>query len=95
MIETAKQVKQFAEVVKKEFKISKLPPIAISALHSFTEPTANYTNWKADQTYLVSISENSKQIIFAEGSHSILHLTHRKEIVSQINDFMDGILPKK
>lgn len=51
MIETTKQVKQFAEVVKKEFKISKLPPIAISALHSFTEPTANYTNWKADQTY--------------------------------------------
>lgn len=63
----------------------------------FNKKNATFDKALIKETFAnCAMIETAKQVKqFVEGSHSILHLTHRKEIVSQINDFVDGILPKK
>lgn len=86
MIETAKQVKGFAEIVKNETNIKNIPLLVISARQSFTEFGFNYTNWEADQRYLTTLSKFSKQVII-NGSHSTIHLSEKAKIVKLMKGF--------
>ncbi|MBY0435598.1 MAG: alpha/beta hydrolase [Cyclobacteriaceae bacterium] len=87
MIETAKQIKQYAERVRSEVSISDIPLLVISCKGTFTELGFSFTNWEADQHYLTTLSNKSKQV-FVSGSHSTVHLSEQKEIQTLIQDFI-------
>jgi pimeloyl-ACP methyl ester carboxylesterase len=89
MIETACQVKEYAETVRKEVSISDIPLLVISCKGTFTELGFNFTNWEADQKYLTTLSTKSKQV-FVSGNHSTVHLTEQKEIQRLIEDFIQN-----
>jgi pimeloyl-ACP methyl ester carboxylesterase len=89
MVETAKQVKQYAEIVRNKVSISDIPLLVITCKGTFTELGFNFTNWKADQKYLTTLSTKSKQV-FVSGNHSTVHLTEQKEIQRLIEDFIQN-----
>lgn len=87
MIETVYGLKDFAQLVKEEINISQVPLLILTASSSFNPKLFYYTNWEADQTYLVGLSKQSKQI-FLDGSHSTIHLSNRNEILGYIKQFL-------
>jgi pimeloyl-ACP methyl ester carboxylesterase len=90
MIETAKQVKDFAEAVRRDVAIADIPLLVLSCRTSFTELGFKYTNWEADQTYLTRLSKKAKQI-FIGGNHSTVLISHPSELQTVMKDFINSL----